>query len=296
MTETVQQPLAENKSPRSALDSLRRLGSKQLPADPTQVFVETVATSLPDVVGTDRWNHLVNAAGLSACRVLNEQPNLNQYLLLAILEEIASSNIDETAINNLRRWFSECQAIDDSPIALAKNDHIRSELLSMLGHTMTQPNRKLLSALVADDVRIVARLQTSAICSLPAGTNCLEAEDIQHVLDMLQRILDSFKSSSQIYIELPLSVNSPFYIDFTQMTHRLLVKLSEASGHLPSSLFIRELTLREADPVHGGGFADVYTGMIGQQKVAIKRLRIHLIPKTQDRAKLIKILCREVLI
>ncbi|KDQ51604.1 hypothetical protein JAAARDRAFT_139971 [Jaapia argillacea MUCL 33604] len=113
---------------------------------------------------------------------------------------------------------------------------------------------------------------------------------------MLHQILDSFKTSSKIYIELPLSVDSPFYIGFTRSTHRLLLKLSEVSGQLPGSLFISELTCEETYAGRGGGFADVFTGMMGQRKVAIKRLRTHIIPKSHDPGKLVQILLREVLI
>ncbi|KDQ51605.1 hypothetical protein JAAARDRAFT_62481 [Jaapia argillacea MUCL 33604] len=95
MTEKGPMPPAEGTFARFTLDSLQGLQSKQLPGDPTQVFLETVATWLPDVVGTDRWNHLVNAANLSTCRVLNEQPKLHQYFFLAILEDIVFSNIDK---------------------------------------------------------------------------------------------------------------------------------------------------------------------------------------------------------
>jgi hypothetical protein len=55
----------------------------------------------------------------------------------------------------------------------------------------------------------------------------------------------------------------------------LLVKLSAATGVLPPDLFIRGVVLDDdRDPWASGGFADVFRGRYGSQKVAVKRPRL----------------------
>jgi len=56
--------------------------------------------------------------------------------------------------------------------------------------------------------------------------------------------------------------------------HRLLVKLSEASDTLPSSLFIKGIKLLENNAEYGGGFADIFRAEYRGERVALKRLRI----------------------
>ncbi len=57
-----------------------------------------------------------------------------------------------------------------------------------------------------------------------------------------------------------------------QRVCRLLVKLACSSGQLPSSVRIEQVT-REGDSHSAGGMADIYKGLYGGEKVAIKRLR-----------------------
>src|SRR5882762_3206991 len=54
---------------------------------------------------------------------------------------------------------------------------------------------------------------------------------------------------------------------------RLLVKLSENCGILPSSLSIVGIRNCGKDPVAGGGFADIFQASYQGKDVALKRLR-----------------------
>ena len=58
--------------------------------------------------------------------------------------------------------------------------------------------------------------------------------------------------------------------------HRVMQRLAQSSGQLPISLFVEDVRLTDPAPVMGGGFADVYIGSYGNQKVALKALRIYI--------------------
>jgi hypothetical protein len=55
---------------------------------------------------------------------------------------------------------------------------------------------------------------------------------------------------------------------------RSLVKLSEASDTLPSSLFIRGVSRVDMDATFGGSFGDIYRASYHRQDVALKRIRV----------------------
>jgi len=55
--------------------------------------------------------------------------------------------------------------------------------------------------------------------------------------------------------------------------HRLLVKLSENCGILPSYLSIVEVDNCGQEPVGGGGFSDIFKASYRGEDVALKRLR-----------------------
>jgi hypothetical protein len=55
--------------------------------------------------------------------------------------------------------------------------------------------------------------------------------------------------------------------------HRLLVKLSENCGILPSILSIAGIENCSKEPVAGGGFADIFRASYRGEDVALKRLR-----------------------
>jgi serine/threonine protein kinase len=59
--------------------------------------------------------------------------------------------------------------------------------------------------------------------------------------------------------------------------HRLLVKLSEASDRLPSSLFIRGVNTISQPPLAGGAWADVYQAKYKEGLVVLKSLRLHVV-------------------
>ena len=72
--------------------------------------------------------------------------------------------------------------------------------------------------------------------------------------------------------------------------HRLMQDLAKATNQLPSSLFLSDLTFENAEvPVTGGGFADIYIGWYGNQKVAIKALRLHIESDQNEQKKCVNV-------
>jgi hypothetical protein len=61
---------------------------------------------------------------------------------------------------------------------------------------------------------------------------------------------------------------------FTLKARRLLVKLSEASDTLPSSLFIQGVSRLDSEATFGGTFGDIYRASYQGQDVALKRIRV----------------------
>jgi hypothetical protein len=56
-------------------------------------------------------------------------------------------------------------------------------------------------------------------------------------------------------------------------THRLIVRLSENAGTLPSSLSITGVKACSKEAISGGGFADIFRAFYQGKPVALKRLR-----------------------
>jgi hypothetical protein len=53
----------------------------------------------------------------------------------------------------------------------------------------------------------------------------------------------------------------------------LVIKLARSSGRMPSSLFV-VVDRVSAQRVDGGGYGDIFTGVLQGQKVGMKRVRI----------------------
>ncbi|KAJ7185720.1 hypothetical protein C8R46DRAFT_857801, partial [Mycena filopes] len=73
----------------------------------------------------------------------------------------------------------------------------------------------------------------------------LKGRSAQNCVDLIQDVLD--KRSLQAGEE-----------GFTLKARRLLVKLSQASDTLPSSLFIEGVSCLESEATFGGAFGDIY--------------------------------------
>lgn len=56
---------------------------------------------------------------------------------------------------------------------------------------------------------------------------------------------------------------------------RLLRTIVKETGQLPSPIVTKDAKRQTSDPIAGGGFADIWIGMQGVVKVAMKVLRIY---------------------
>ncbi|KZT24816.1 kinase-like protein, partial [Neolentinus lepideus HHB14362 ss-1] len=75
-----------------------------------------------------------------------------------------------------------------------------------------------------------------------------------------------------------------------------LVKLSYQLNKLPDTLFVRGIALINKDPLHGGGFADVFLGEYAGRQVALKRLRLYQRMGPAEIKKIMKSFHKEVLV
>ncbi|KDQ52280.1 hypothetical protein JAAARDRAFT_487265 [Jaapia argillacea MUCL 33604] len=97
----------------------------------------------------------------------------------------------------------------------------------------------------------------------------------QWLLDLLQRFLDCPRSSwvrdgadaADIIAQQKKS-------SYKSTIHCLVVKLSDASGLLPASIFLQEITQSSEGIIAGGGYADIFAGEWAGRNVAIKWLRL----------------------
>ncbi|KIK61707.1 hypothetical protein GYMLUDRAFT_165708 [Collybiopsis luxurians FD-317 M1] len=111
----------------------------------------------------------------------------------------------------------------------------------------------------------------------------LRGEDAQSCVDLIQDVLD--RRSLQTHTS-----DDVFY----HHAQRILVKLSEHSDTLPTSLFIGGVNRRDPHPCTGGTFADIYRATYRDQDVALKRIRIFQ-GDAEGRHKAQKRFCREAL-
>ncbi|KAJ7442266.1 kinase-like domain-containing protein [Mycena latifolia] len=82
--------------------------------------------------------------------------------------------------------------------------------------------------------------------------------------------------------------------EFTLKARRLLVKLSEASDTLPSSLFIQGVSRLDKEPTFCGTFGDIFRASYHGQDVALKRIRVF--QRDSGRHKIRQRFCREALL
>ncbi|CAL1706475.1 unnamed protein product [Somion occarium] len=72
-----------------------------------------------------------------------------------------------------------------------------------------------------------------------------------------------------------LNANSPTVERTRRFTlRRLLIQLSKASNHVPSSLYIVGVDCKERNAIAGGAYADIFRGTLHSASVALKRLRV----------------------
>ncbi|KAJ7061023.1 kinase-like domain-containing protein, partial [Mycena amicta] len=122
-----------------------------------------------------------------------------------------------------------------------------------------ESNDKLRKALKADEEHLISLL-VSIFDSRSAEKEvlCLQGNSAQSFLDVVQDALDHGSLST---------------VDDVRKARRIIHKLSEACGLLPTALYITGVTEREAHPSFGGGYGDIYRASYANKPVALKYMR-----------------------
>lgn len=74
---------------------------------------------------------------------------------------------------------------------------------------------------------------------------------------------------------------------------RLLVKRHQI---LPPSLILKNIVREGTHALRGGGFSDIWKGVLGEQSVCLKVMRVHLEASEQKKLKAVKAFCEEALV
>ncbi|KAJ7504391.1 kinase-like domain-containing protein [Mycena galericulata] len=167
--------------------------------------------------------------------------------------------------------------------SLVQSSQFRVKLLKISSALGVSNDRRLREALQKDDVDI-ARLFKLVVSSdvHKKAVLHLKGGSAQNCVDLIQDILDkgSYQSAEDE--------------GFTLKARRLLVKLSEASDTLPSSLFIQGVSRLDKEATFGGTFGDIYRASFQGRDVALKRIRVF--QRDSARHKIRQRFCREALL
>ncbi|KAF9468989.1 kinase-like domain-containing protein [Collybia nuda] len=167
-------------------------------------------------------------------------------------------------------------------LALSRSHQYRTKLMEICLDLGILNSTSVRQALHDDEKHIFSLLKQIISANGPPHKQAvleLRGADAESFMDLLQMTLDKCESED---------------LRFWHGARRLLVKLSEVTGVLPSSLTIRDVTLLEKDAVFGGGFADIYRALYNGKEVALKRMRIF--QRGQERHKIHRTFCKEALV
>ncbi|THH31212.1 hypothetical protein EUX98_g2968 [Antrodiella citrinella] len=118
------------------------------------------------------------------------------------------------------------------------------------------------------------------------ATDFSTTEDAQIVLDELWKVLDSPALPNAV------SGGSQFFI-YRNKLRKLSLKMAVKHDILPTALILRGVQLIDNTQHGTGGFADVYCGIYGGFKVALKRLRVYVASSDKQKQALKKAFYRE---
>ncbi|KAJ8077744.1 hypothetical protein PM082_002177 [Marasmius tenuissimus] len=107
-----------------------------------------------------------------------------------------------------------------------------------------------------------------------------EGDDAQKCLDLLQVLAEQPNTTTELQAS----------------TLKMMLCLSKRSGMYPKCLIVKNVKRLPGRPVGGGGFGDVYKGVIGEQTVCLKLPRIFEDTEDPDADKLIKEYMREAIV
>ncbi|KAJ7115954.1 kinase-like domain-containing protein [Mycena epipterygia] len=217
---------------------------------------------------------------LSQNKIPSFQTASYQHLISFITE--AESSQDEGFRAILERLVRFMASLD--PVwSLVQSSQFRVKLLKISSVLGISNDRRLRDALHKDDIDIARLFKLVASSEqYKKAVLRLKGGSAQNCVDLIQDVLD--KGSTQ----------SADDEGFTLKARRLLVKLSEASDILPSSLFIQGVSRLDKEATFGGTFGDIYRASYQGQDVALKRIRVF--QRDAGRHKIRQRFCREALL
>ncbi|KAF7370567.1 hypothetical protein MSAN_00689100 [Mycena sanguinolenta] len=167
--------------------------------------------------------------------------------------------------------------------SLVQSAQFRVKLLKVTSTLGVSNDRRLRDALQKDDTDIARLFKLAASTDAHKKTVLqLKGESAQNCVDLIQDVLD--KGSLQVAED----------AEFTLKARRLLVKLSEASDTLPTSLFIKGVSNLDKEATFGGTFGDIYRASYQGEDVALKRIRVF--QRDSGRHMIRQRFCREALL
>ncbi|KAJ6518846.1 kinase-like domain-containing protein [Mycena sanguinolenta] len=167
--------------------------------------------------------------------------------------------------------------------SLVQSSQFRVKLLKVTSTLGVSNDRRLRDALQKDDAAIARLFKFTASTDTHKKVVLqLKGESAQNCVDLIQDVLDkgSFHAAEDA--------------GFTLKARRLLVKLSEASDTLPTSLFIKGVSNLDKEATFGGTFGDIYRASYEGEDVALKRIRVF--QRDSGRHMIRQRFCREALL
>ncbi|KAJ7468570.1 kinase-like domain-containing protein [Mycena latifolia] len=174
--------------------------------------------------------------------------------LLALLCDVSREK--DSGLGPTLAEYSKCAP--DIITSLRRSSQFRKPLIELGSSLGLNNNERFREALEKDEERLLATLPAviHPMEPIPPG---LTDDDAQHFLDVLHT-MHSKNLAPEHRME----------------ARRMIRRLSEAAGKLPSAIFITGVTGRDRYAIFGGGFADVYRASYQGKAVALKRLREHV--------------------
>ncbi|KAE9399550.1 kinase-like protein [Gymnopus androsaceus JB14] len=151
----------------------------------------------------------------------------------------------------------------DTISSLVQSRQFRIRLLQFAAAFHGSDYQAVREALKKDDVEIAKLLRIVVYSNKHKQVLVgLQGKDAQNCVDLMQEVLDRRS----------LRVDSED--EFYHHVQRLLVKLSECTDIIPTSLFIKGVNRQDAFACCGGAFGDIYRARYRDQDVALKRIRV----------------------
>ncbi|PSR75353.1 hypothetical protein PHLCEN_2v9216, partial [Hermanssonia centrifuga] len=210
----------------------------------------------------------------------------------------------EESLESLLRFEMFSKKSTNIARLLAESYKYRENVLRLL-KTFGYPRSKVRFALEDDDAQIAHLLKELVVASSEEDlvqSLCHDPAQSEGFLNLIERVLATashIQGDDSVYQD-----NREAFIGrskdhvFRSKIRRISNKLSEASGQLPSALFLSGVQLDSREPVSCGAFTETYRGTYAGMEVAVKRLHSFVRATDEEHSpiQVAKTLCHEALV